>query len=77
MVDMYVKRHEFFRWTSRTAFLTFTYVIAVPSVFLYMGFATDVSLHSLRSDGGKAVRLGRKSRFDAWCYGQRGEGSHL
>ena len=42
--DMYVKRHEFFRWTPRTAWLSFAYVIAVPSAFLYMAFKTEVSL---------------------------------
>lgn len=42
--NMYVKRHEFFRWTPRTAWITFAYVIAVPSAFLYLGFATDVSV---------------------------------
>ena len=42
-VDMYVKRHEFFRWTPRTAWLTVTYVLAVPAAFLYMGWHTDVS----------------------------------
>ncbi|EMC92044.1 hypothetical protein BAUCODRAFT_78715 [Baudoinia panamericana UAMH 10762] len=39
--NMYVKRHEYFRWTPRTAWLTVTYVIAVPSLFLYMAYATD------------------------------------
>ncbi|EME47984.1 hypothetical protein DOTSEDRAFT_69800 [Dothistroma septosporum NZE10] len=39
--NMYVKRHEYFRWTPRTAWLTITYVIAVPSVFLYYGWTTD------------------------------------
>ena len=42
-LDMYVKRHEFFRWTPRTAWLSFAYVIAVPSAFLYMAFKTEVS----------------------------------
>jgi hypothetical protein len=40
---MYVKRHEYFRWTPRTAWLSFAYVIAVPSAFLYMAFKTEVS----------------------------------
>lgn len=40
---MFVKRHEFFRWTPRTAWLTITYVIAIPSAFLYMGYKTEVS----------------------------------
>ncbi|KAK0254649.1 hypothetical protein LTR91_012577 [Friedmanniomyces endolithicus] len=39
--NMYVKRHEFFRWTPRTAWLTVTYVLAVPAAFLYMGWHTD------------------------------------
>ena len=41
---MYVKRHEYFRWTPRTAWLTFTYVVAVPAVALYYGWTTDVSI---------------------------------
>jgi len=41
---MYVKRHEYFRWTPRTAWLTVTYVLAVPAAFLYMGWKTDVSV---------------------------------
>jgi len=40
---MYVKRHEYFRWTPRTAWLTFAYVIAVPSVFMVMAYRTEVS----------------------------------
>ncbi|KAM0713436.1 hypothetical protein Q7P37_010398 [Cladosporium fusiforme] len=39
--NMYVKRHEFFRWTKRTAGLSFAYVIAVPSLFLYMAYQTE------------------------------------
>ena len=47
--DMYVKRHEYFRWTRRTAFLSFAYVIAVPSAFLYMAFKTEVSTFAPRA----------------------------
>lgn len=43
---MYVKRHEFFRWTPRTAWLSFAYVIAVPSAFLYMAYQTEVSSYA-------------------------------
>ncbi|SMQ47531.1 unnamed protein product [Zymoseptoria tritici ST99CH_1A5] len=39
--NMFVGRHQFFRWTPRTTWLTFTYVIAVPAAFLYMGFKTE------------------------------------
>jgi len=48
-LDMYVKRHEYFRWTKRTAFLSFAYVIAVPSAFLYMAFKTEVSAIASRT----------------------------
>lgn len=40
---MYVKRHEYFRWTPKTAWVTFAYVVAVPAAFIYMGWTTDVS----------------------------------
>ncbi|KXL43184.1 hypothetical protein M433DRAFT_1363 [Acidomyces richmondensis BFW] len=51
--NMYVKRHEYFRWTPRTAWLTFTYVIAVPSAFLYMAYKYEGKWHmrgKLRGD---------------------------
>lgn len=44
ILDMFVKRHEYFKWTPRTAWLSIAYVIAVPSAFLYMAFKTEVSL---------------------------------
>ena len=40
---MYVKRHQYFKWTPRTAWLSFAYVFAVPSVFMYMSYANEVS----------------------------------
>ncbi len=40
---MYVNRHKYFRWTPRTAWLTFVYVVAVPTVFGTMAYVTDVS----------------------------------
>ena len=39
---MYVKRHEFFRWTPRTAWLTMVYVAFIPAGFLYLGYRTEV-----------------------------------
>ncbi|KXT16266.1 hypothetical protein AC579_476 [Pseudocercospora musae] len=39
--NMYVKRHEYFRWTPRTAWLTFTYVFAIPAGALYFAWTTD------------------------------------
>lgn len=44
---MYVKRHEYFRWTPKTAWVTFAYVVAVPAAFIYMGWTTDVSSHPM------------------------------
>jgi hypothetical protein len=34
--DMYTKRHEFFRWTPRTAWISFVYIVAIPSATLYL-----------------------------------------
>lgn len=46
---MIINRHKYFRWTKRTAFLSFAYVIAVPAFVGYWAFVTDVSFpHSLR-----------------------------
>ena len=39
---MHVKRHEFFRWTPRTTWLTFVYVMFIPAGFLYLGYRTEV-----------------------------------
>ncbi len=44
-LDMAANRWKYFRWTPRTAWLTFVYVVAVPSAVGYMGFVTDVSHH--------------------------------
>lgn len=41
--DMTMKRARYFRWTPRTTWLTFAYVVVVPSIFGYMGYVTDVS----------------------------------
>ena len=59
---MYVKRHEYFRWTPRTAWLTITYVIAVPSVFLYYGWTTDVSTSALPEPGNISGLVSTDSR---------------
>ncbi|KAF2232029.1 hypothetical protein EV356DRAFT_506224 [Viridothelium virens] len=39
--SLWVNRHQYFRWTPRTAWLTFAYVIMVPGIFGYMGYVTD------------------------------------
>ncbi|KAM7207336.1 hypothetical protein V8F20_002216 [Naviculisporaceae sp. PSN 640] len=34
-------RYRYFRWTPRTAKITFMFVAVVPSIFFAMGYATD------------------------------------
>ncbi|KAL9067019.1 MAG: hypothetical protein Q9161_007192 [Pseudevernia consocians] len=41
--NMSANRWRYFRWTPRTAWITFVYVVAVPSVVGYVGFVTEVS----------------------------------
>lgn len=37
-------RHKYFRWTPRTARLTFIYVALIPSIMGYIAYKTDVSV---------------------------------
>ncbi|EAQ91014.1 predicted protein [Chaetomium globosum CBS 148.51] len=39
--NMTANRYKYFRWTKRTAALSFIYVIAVPSVLGYLGYHND------------------------------------
>ncbi|KAK5116487.1 hypothetical protein LTR62_008036 [Meristemomyces frigidus] len=39
--NMYVKRHEYFKWTPRTAWLSIVYILAVPAGALWVGWKTD------------------------------------
>ncbi|KAF6230707.1 hypothetical protein HO173_011059 [Letharia columbiana] len=39
--NMSANRWRYFRWTPRTAWITFVYVVAVPSVVGYVGFVTE------------------------------------
>lgn len=41
---MYVKRHEYFRWTPRTAWLSLAYMAIIPGISLYAAYKIDVSL---------------------------------
>ena len=40
---MMVNRHKYFRWTGRTARITFAYVVAFPALIGYLAYTTDVS----------------------------------
>ncbi|EMR70242.1 putative nadh:ubiquinone oxidoreductase subunit protein [Eutypa lata UCREL1] len=34
-------RHKFFRWTPRTARITFVYTVVIPAIALFAGYQTD------------------------------------
>lgn len=46
-LDMTANRHQYFRWTPRTAGITFMYVVVVPSAFGVLAYTTDVSVYSV------------------------------
>ncbi|KAL2024412.1 hypothetical protein VTK56DRAFT_8223 [Thermocarpiscus australiensis] len=39
--NMINNRYKYFRWTKRTAGITFMYVVVVPSIVGYLGWYTD------------------------------------
>ncbi|PGH21426.1 hypothetical protein AJ80_03217 [Polytolypa hystricis UAMH7299] len=39
--EMTVNRYKFFRWTPRTAWITFCYVGLVPGILAYAAYKTD------------------------------------
>jgi uncharacterized membrane protein (UPF0136 family) len=41
---MIQNRYKYFRWTKRTAGITFVYVAVIPGIIGYLGYKTDVSL---------------------------------
>lgn len=41
--DMTANRHNYFRWTPRTARITFMYAVVVPVIIGVIGYKTDVS----------------------------------
>ena len=46
--DMNNNRHKYFRWTPRTAWLSFVYVLVIPGIVGYIGYTTDVSVLTSR-----------------------------
>ena len=44
---MHANRYKYFRWTKRTAGITFMYMVVVPAIFGYIGYTTDVSRFAL------------------------------
>ncbi|KAK4237919.1 hypothetical protein C8A03DRAFT_34113 [Achaetomium macrosporum] len=39
--NMITNRYKYFRWTKRTAGITFMYVFVVPGIIGYLGYKTD------------------------------------
>lgn len=55
-------RYKYFRWTKRTAVISFAYIIAVPAIVGYLGYTSDVS--SLLAAGNVASGTGLRSGWD-------------
>lgn len=54
---MQANRHKYFRWTTRTGWLTVAYVVAFPAFIGYLGIVTDVSaLPALKVVGSGELR---------------------
>ncbi|PGH30084.1 hypothetical protein GX50_07146 [[Emmonsia] crescens] len=43
-LELNVNRYKYFRWTPRTAWISFCYMALVPGVLAYVGYKTDVSV---------------------------------
>ncbi|KAK4123439.1 hypothetical protein N657DRAFT_644977, partial [Parathielavia appendiculata] len=39
--NMIQNRYKYFRWTKRTAGITFVYVAVIPTIIGYLGYKTD------------------------------------
>ncbi|KAL2135266.1 hypothetical protein VTI74DRAFT_9146 [Chaetomium olivicolor] len=39
--NMVSNRYKYFRWTKRTAGITFMYVAVIPTIIAYLGYKTD------------------------------------
>ncbi len=50
-LDMSANRFKYFRWTGRTGWITFVYVLLVPSIVGYVGYVTEVSPSSRDGSG--------------------------
>ena len=63
---MYVKRHEYFKWTPRTAWITFTYVMAIPGVALYYAWTTDVScaIMGMYAPGNRSADMSEQGKWE-------------
>lgn len=39
--NMWINRYKYFRWTGRTAKITFAYMVVVPSIIGYIAYTSD------------------------------------
>lgn len=58
---MTVNRHKYFRWTPRTAWLTFAYVVVVPTILGTAGYMTEVSVGVAQMARQVGLTMGRAS----------------
>lgn len=61
-IDMTANRHKYFRWTPRTAWITFVYAAVVPGIIGVIAYKTDVGFASSRA--GSMASLGRERNGD-------------
>ncbi len=43
ITEMMVNRYKYFRWTPRTAWISFVYIVAIPASIGFLGYQQDVS----------------------------------
>jgi hypothetical protein len=56
---MFINRHKYFRWTGRTARITFAYVVAFPALIGYLAYTTDVRMLQWMLGGFTDMRVGQ------------------
>jgi hypothetical protein len=80
---MFINRHKYFRWTGRTARITFAYVVAFPALIGYLAYTTDVRRsHQEMGDftDGRVGQVGyerqAERRYDCGVLGARSLSGH-
>lgn len=53
-------RHRYFRFTGRTARISFIYMAAVPAIFGWVAYKTDVSGKSDNVEGEEGYLIGER-----------------
>lgn len=70
---MTVNRHKYFRWTKRTAWITFAYVALVPGLMAAAGYKYEVSWRMFDSGCGHVLITGQGK----WDYRGKRRGDLL